>query len=30
VLGIVILAVILGLRRGILDFLKIAFPGRAR
>ncbi len=30
VLGIVILVVILGLRRGVLDFLRLAFPGRAR
>ena len=30
VLGIVILAFALGLRRGVLDFLKFAFPGRAR
>jgi branched-chain amino acid transport system permease protein len=30
VLGIVILIFILGLRRGVLDFLKLAFPGRAR
>ena len=30
VLGIVILVVILGLRRGVLDFIKVTFPGRAR
>ena len=30
VLGIVILAFILGLRRGVLDFLRLACPGRAR
>jgi len=30
VLGIVILAFALGLRRGVLDFLKFAFPGRSR
>ncbi len=30
VLGIVILIAILGLRRGVLDFLKFTFPGRAR
>jgi branched-chain amino acid transport system permease protein len=30
VLGIIILIVILGLRRGVLDFLKFTFPGRAR
>jgi len=30
VLGIVILAFALGLRRGVLDFLKFAFPGRAK
>ncbi|HEY3678393.1 MAG TPA: branched-chain amino acid ABC transporter permease [Bradyrhizobium sp.] len=30
VLGIVILVVILGLRRGVLDFLRLAWPGRAR
>ena len=30
VLGIVILAFALGLRRGVLDFLKFAFPGRAQ
>src|SRR5579863_167378 len=30
VLGIVILAFALGLRRGVLDFLKLAFPGRSR
>jgi hypothetical protein len=29
-LGIVILAFALGLRRGVLDFLKFAFPGRSR
>jgi branched-chain amino acid transport system permease protein len=30
VLGIVILAFALGLRRGVLDFLKLALPGRSR
>ena len=30
VLGIVILAFALGLRRGVLDFLKLAWPGRSR
>jgi branched-chain amino acid transport system permease protein len=30
VLGIVILAFALGLRRGVLDFLKFTFPGRAK
>jgi branched-chain amino acid transport system permease protein len=30
VLGIVILAFALGLRRGVLDFIRLAWPGRAR
>ncbi len=30
VLGLVILAAALGLRRGVLDFLKLALPGRAK
>jgi branched-chain amino acid transport system permease protein len=30
VLGIVILAFTLGLRRGVLDFLRLAWPGRSR
>jgi branched-chain amino acid transport system permease protein len=30
VLGLVILAFALGLRRGVLDFLRLAWPGRAR
>jgi branched-chain amino acid transport system permease protein len=30
VLGIVILAFALGLRRGVLDFLRLAWPGRSR
>jgi branched-chain amino acid transport system permease protein len=30
VLGIVILAFAVGLRRGVLDFLRLAWPGRAR
>jgi branched-chain amino acid transport system permease protein len=30
VLGIVILAFALGLRRGVLDFLKLAWPGHPR
>jgi branched-chain amino acid transport system permease protein len=30
VLGIIILAFALGLRRGVLDFLKLALPGRSR
>jgi branched-chain amino acid transport system permease protein len=30
VLGIVILVFAVGLRRGVLDFLKFAWPGRAR
>ena len=30
VLGIVILVFTLGLRRGVLDFLRLAWPGRAR
>ncbi len=30
VLGIVILAFVLGLRRGVLDFLKLAWPGHKR
>ena len=30
VLGIVILAFALGLRRGVLDFFKLAWPGRSR
>jgi branched-chain amino acid transport system permease protein len=30
VLGIVILAFALGLRRGVLDFLRLAWPERSR